>query len=73
MSCVTIGGQEVSAQVNPATLKEAVNREPFSKSKQLPRDHNRRLLQQNLPAADIVWPQHILKWPRDHHGARGHH
>ena len=51
MSCVTIGGQEVSARSILPHSKRPLIGSLFNKSKQSPRDHNRRLLQQNLPLA----------------------
>ena len=51
MSCVTIGGQEVSARSMLPPSKRRLIGGLFNKSKQSPRDHNRQLLQQNLPIA----------------------
>ena len=51
MSCVTIGGQEVSARSILQHSKRRLIGSLFAKSKQSPRDHNRRLLRQNRPIA----------------------
>ena len=53
MSCVTIGGQEVSARSMLPPSKRRLIGGLFNKSKQSPRDHNRQLLQQNRHKADI--------------------
>ena len=53
MSCVTNGWQEVSARSMLPSSKRRLIGSRFNKSRQSPRDHNRRLLQQNLPNADI--------------------
>jgi hypothetical protein len=49
MSCVTNGWQEVSARSMLPSSKRRLIGSRFNKSRQSPRDHNRRLLQQNLP------------------------
>ena len=53
MSCVTNGWQEVSARSMLPSSKRRLIGSRFNKSRQSPRDHNRRLLQQNLPYTDI--------------------
>ena len=66
MSCVTIGGQEVSARSMLPHSKRPLIGSLFNKSKQSPRDHNRRLLQQNLPFATNTMQQtvHTERPPR---------
>ena len=60
MSCVTNGWQEVSARSMLPSSKRRLIGSRFNKSRQSPRDHNRRLLQQNrhsasFPALRYFW------------------
>ena len=57
MSCVTNGGQEVSARSMLPSSKRRLIGSRFNKSRQSPRDHNRRLLQQNRHIASFAAPQ----------------
>ena len=51
-----------------AALQGAVDREPFQKTRQAPRAHNRRLLQQNRHLADKLTAQgFVAYWGKSGH------